>query len=87
MYEPFGLVILEAYASGMQVFVTKKDVGASELIGGEEEVYFVDDGIDFSKIKKLTTEEKLQINKKRMPTLENLVWDNQSKHFYDFIRS
>ncbi len=40
-YEPFGLVILEAAAVGLSVFVTKQNVGASELLENLPWVHFI----------------------------------------------
>lgn len=42
LFEPFGLVILEAAMSGMTLVVAKEKVGASELLENLEGVYFID---------------------------------------------
>jgi len=39
-YEPFGLVVIEAAATGMNIIVTKKNVGASELLEEKNGVFF-----------------------------------------------
>jgi len=66
LYEPFGLVILEAMASGIPV-ITSKDAGAAELIDNMKDGIILEDPKDYNKIADKIN--YLLNDKKRMKTM------------------
>lgn len=72
-YEPFGLVVIEAAASGSSIIVTRDQVGASELLVGAQDVQFCDEG----NLKKLLNEQSLLSQEERLKNYE------QRKRIFD----
>jgi glycosyltransferase involved in cell wall biosynthesis len=83
LYEPFGLVILEACAMGLDVHVTRRNVGASELLEGLDGVYLYDDPatLDLSQIRVLSTKEKSRFRDQRLERLKKHSWKIAAEKF------
>lgn len=83
LFEPFGLVIIEAYMTGMNVIISKEMVGASEIIDEEEiGVDFINPysyGLDSKEI--LSDEERRRRSLLRVEKLKDLNWKNCSKEW------
>jgi len=87
IYEPFGLVIIEAFSMGLKIYVTKKNVGACELISVDEHMNFIDDVNDF-KIKteaKMSSEIKTNLIQSRRKLLNLVSWEKSAQEFFEFI--
>jgi glycosyltransferase involved in cell wall biosynthesis len=87
IYEPFGLVILEAFRMGLQIYVTNKYVGACELIRPDEYISFIDDVHSFQ-IKSgpiITREHKNKLMKDRVKFLNLISWERSAQDFFSFI--
>ena len=86
-YEPFGLVVTEAVASGCQVFVSKEKVGASEIVKDMPGVAFIND--DFQN--QLTSIRKLDMNTRhtwalaRKEQLSHYTWELCAQKWWDVI--
>ncbi len=87
LYDPFGLVVAEAAAMGLQVFVSKYKVGAAELLAGSDEVYLIDgsSGIDFKKIRKIEQAERQKLRQQRLEQLSKHSWSDAAKVFSQLI--
>ena len=87
MYEPFGLVILEAAAMGMQIITRRNSVGASELLEGLPEVYFIDDGEQMiPNIEYLDRRDKEKIRQERLERFKNYTWVKSSEQLLNFLK-
>jgi UDP-glucose:(heptosyl)LPS alpha-1,3-glucosyltransferase len=84
LYEPFGLVILEAMASGIPV-ITSKTAGAAELIDDMKNGMILDDPTDYNKITEklnylLENRERLRkIGKEARKKAEKYSWNTTAK--------
>lgn len=84
LYEPFGLVITEAMASGLPV-ITSRAAGAADLITDGIDGFLMDDPTDATdlaaKINLLLSDAKLRsdIGKKARLTAERASWDEIAK--------
>lgn len=87
MYEPFGLVIIEAAATGMELHITKNNVGASEILDDLDEIYLYDSPEEIKIInpKKVDQEAKKELRSKRIERLKEYSWENASKELEKFI--
>jgi len=85
IYEPFGLVITEAAAMGLQLIVTKNKVGASEILHDLKEIYLVDspDNLPVEKARVLSISEKLNLIKERREVFEKYNWSYAGKKLFD----
>lgn len=87
-YEPFGLVIFEAFAAGLDVYVTRDKVGASDLISDDENVHLIEDIENFEI--KLVDKLSLELKKKRIlarkDIFERYSWDQCSNGFFQLIK-
>lgn len=85
-YEPFGLVIHEAFAMGLDVFVTEKEVGATELIKNQDAVYMIENlNPELLKIKVLSYQDKTKRREERLKLLQHYSWKNSSLKFEKFL--
>lgn len=76
-YEPFGLVILEAFAMGNAIIVSREQVGASEILYDQPDVFLVQNFQDFPNHKEvtfLTDELRCQRYESRRSTVAKLDW-------------
>ncbi|MFX3689221.1 MAG: glycosyltransferase family 4 protein [Peredibacter sp.] len=82
LFEPFGLVIMEAAMCGMRILVSKRHVGATELLEGSEGIDTIDpkdphhQWIDSPQI--LQSEERLKFSTQRKESLSQLSWEKCS---------
>lgn len=87
-YEPFGLVILEAAFTGLDLILPERNVGASELLLQDRETYFMDKN-DFKmphpKVKSL--EERILAVERRKEMLKDRTWEKSSQIFYQDVLS
>ncbi len=75
LYEPFGLVLFEAMAMGLTIITNEKNVGASELLKGLDDVYFCDkENFAFPAINPKSVEDKKRLRTNRMIQLGNVSW-------------
>jgi len=84
LYDPFGLVVLEAYAKGLPLFTYKNNIGASELILGQAEVYFFEEADIINYLRQLTPlalRARQQIQRQRHPHLATVNWQNSAEKF------
>lgn len=86
-YEPFGLVITEAVAMGLEVYVTENNVGATELLHNLELVHIFNEPKDLkiTSSKVFTVEEKNSIRKSRLEKLQKYSWERAGKEFYKLM--
>jgi len=88
MYEPFGLVIIEAMASGLPVIVSKL-AGAAELISNGKEGFLLDNPKDINQLAffldKLVNDNQLRINmgQNARKKAESFSWDKISHQILD----
>lgn len=80
-YEPFGLVILEAYIMGLDLYVTNKNVGAMELISDFDHVYKIDKNFQLPKSHVIELKDKMQRREMRINNLSQYSWENSSQLF------
>lgn len=87
IYEPFGLVILEAYIMGIDLLIPRKNVGASEIIPMTEGIYFLDDSqkLPFLELKKISIEKRTTRRKERLTQIQNYTWEKSGEKFYDLL--
>lgn len=88
LYEPFGLVLVEAAIYGLPIFTLRKYVGASELLEGSEEVYFLENDSSIKALEKiniLDPSRRKDIMEKRSTTFEKLDWNKSAKLFEDIV--
>lgn len=83
IYEPFGLVLLEAALSGMKILTSKSLVGASELLQDLHDIEFCDPfAINQSDLiidKPLSESERLKNAEVRKKALESFTWEECAK--------
>ncbi|OFZ48716.1 MAG: hypothetical protein A2381_05195 [Bdellovibrionales bacterium RIFOXYB1_FULL_37_110] len=88
MYEPFGLVILEAAAMGLQIITRRQEVGASELLVGLPEVYFIDDKDSrMPTIRYLNRQDKEKIRCERLARFQSYTWLKSSEQLLKFLKN
>jgi hypothetical protein len=87
VYEPYGLVILEAFACGMYISTTIENVGASEILKEEERIYLYKDQKHFQvqDSKPLTLSERKQVCENRQKLIEKISWKNASDVLYKML--
>lgn len=79
LFEPFGLVIMEAAMSGMRVLVSKEHVGATEILEDSPAVELIDPirpkhpWLNHPTI--LEEKERHQLYEERLPLQNQLSWD------------
>ncbi len=92
-YEPFGLVVTEAVASGTQVFVAANRVGASEIVKGLPGVHFIEENLDYSlkaelsKIKRLDDKTRITWANQRREKLSQYTWELCEKGWWQILNS
>ncbi|MGB0454800.1 MAG: glycosyltransferase family 4 protein [Bacteriovoracaceae bacterium] len=80
-YEPFGLVILEAAASGMLVSTTKQSVGASEILEDLEGVSLYEDQDHFQITSPylISHEQRENFYQERLKRFDEYSWEKAGK--------
>lgn len=83
IYEPFGLVIIEAVAMGMRVYTTQERVGATELLKGLDGVHiFLNaEAIELDPLPILTPEMRKAFIVERVKVLKNYSWRQAGEQF------
>lgn len=86
-YEPFGLVIIEAYAMGLDIIIPKDNVGASEVIPEMEGIYYYNQGhaLPHWTPIKINREQKVKRRNDRINKLGNLTWEKNAQKFYELL--
>lgn len=87
IYEPFGLVIIEAAAMGLELFLTKDNVGACELLENKNGIHLYNDHSDFKieGIKILSLEQRLKWREERLSYLNQYTWDKTGECFHKLL--
>ncbi len=90
-YEPFGLVVTEAVASGCQILVAKERVGASEIVGDMPGISMITDYSpdkfrnQLSNIKALDIETRLKWSLLRKEALSHYTWQLCADQWWELI--
>lgn len=86
-YEPFGLVIIEAYAMGMDLVIPSDNVGASEIIPESDGIYFMkqNEELKLPPLIKISKDLKKERRLIRLKNIEKYSWANASKTFYSIL--
>lgn len=87
IYEPFGLVIIEAVAMGLHVFTVQKNIGASEILNDLDEVTIYKSIEDFkiADVKIQTKYDKMALREKRLERLGKYTWDKTADKIYKLL--
>lgn len=88
IYEPFGLVIIEAAAMGLELYITKENVGATEILENLDGIHVFDSPQSFA-IKspiKVSQNQKVIFRNERLKTLEIFSWKKTSQVYYQTIK-
>lgn len=89
IFEPFGLVIMEAVMSGMKVLVSKKHVGATELLEDVAGVELIDPQLPLHRwIEEpqiLDKGKRLELYKDRVKLSKKLSWDKCCQKWLELL--
>jgi len=88
LYEPFGLVILEAASMGLNVLTTKKQVGASELLADIKGIHLFEGSEQFNIIPiraPLSYSDKLAVREKVMKRMQPYSWNKTGSNFWKLL--
>lgn len=86
LYEPFGLVLFEAMAMGLTIITRKNEVGASELLEGLPEIYFMDqEAFQLPTINSKSQKEKKQLAEKRLNLVPDVSWSKAGMKLDQFL--
>ncbi len=88
IYEPFGLVILEAAAMGIPLFLAEKNIGACELLHELEGVtmYKNQESFKIPEIDIMTKEKREVYRSQRIKRIEENSWKKCGEKFYKLLR-
>ncbi len=86
-YEPFGLVIIEAYVMGMDLIIPIEDVGASEIIPAGAGIHYFHqkEEINLINIKPVSLEEKKLRRVERLKNISPYTWEKSGQKFYSLL--
>lgn len=86
-YEPFGLVLIEAFAMGLKIITNYKNVGASEIIKTGPGVFFLDNDENMNQRNffPMLPEEKKRLSMQRLDILATYSWQNAASKLENFI--
>lgn len=89
IYEPFGLVLLEAAVMGLEIYTLTEKVGASELLHGIEGVHLFEDlnSLEIKTNNFLTREMRVSNRIKRKEVFERYTWEMTGENFYKLLSS
>jgi glycosyltransferase involved in cell wall biosynthesis len=87
VYEPFGLVIIEAAAMGCELFVTRESVGAVELLEGLEGIHVYENSETFQilPIRPLSLNRREQYRNDRLNRLRQYTWSQTGRELSTFM--
>lgn len=86
IYEPFGMVLIEAAIKGLEIYTTSKNVGAVELLGDLPGIHVFESSDTFkipSNYQVLTIEGKLDRASERKKKLLSYNWSEVSKKYQE----
>ena len=85
IYEPFGLVLIEAAVMGLHIYTNKTNVGASEILEGLDHISFPENFNDLKKMtfKKISSTERINLIKQRKESLQVYSWDKISNTYLE----
>lgn len=86
-YEPFGLVIVEAYVMGLDLVLPIENVGASEIIPKSEGINYFhqDEEIVIHELKILSFNEKSTRRSERLKNIEQYSWKSSGNKLYSIL--
>ena len=86
-YEPFGLVIIEAYVMGLDLVIPIDNVGASEIIPQSEGIsyFYQNDDIRLDNFKKILLENKKARRLERLENIKKHSWISSADKFYSIL--
>ncbi len=86
-YEPFGLVIIEAAAMGCELYVTRQDVGAVELLEDLEGIHIFNSSDEFilSRQQIISPEQRDKFRNARLERLQKYSWHITGTKLFNFI--
>lgn len=86
-YEPFGLVIIEAYVMGLDLLIPIENVGASEIIPPSDGIFLFhqSDEIHIQDLKKITIEQKKMRRVERLSKIKQYSWEVSGDKFYSIL--
>lgn len=87
-YEPFGLVIIEAFAMGLDIIVPKDNVGASEILPNTDGLFYFRQGqhLPSVKMQKLSKEIKNQRRSERLSKMSAITWENGAQSLFEILK-
>ena len=86
-YEPFGLVLIEAFAMGCQVISSYKNVGSMEIIKDLPGVFDYKLENLQNQQNKVSIENRSELIKQRVEHLKKFSWENSAAKFHQLIRN
>ncbi|GAB4416123.1 MAG: glycosyltransferase family 4 protein [Bacteriovoracaceae bacterium] len=88
IYEPFGLVIIEAALMGLQVLVTREEVGASEVLNNLEGIHIFSqtDPIPLQEITMISPDVRMRWRQERLSKLGPHNWSRASQKMFELIQ-
>ena len=86
-YEPFGLVIIEAYVMGLDLLIPIEDVGASEIIPQSSGINFFHQNAEIKllSLQKISHTEKASRRIDRLEKIKKYSWDISGDKFYSIL--
>jgi len=90
IYEPFGLVLVEAACMGLEVYTTRYKVGASELLENLDGIHLFDtpEEIEISPLKnRLEITHKKELRNQRIDRLSQITWQDTGHNFWKLLSS
>jgi len=86
-YEPFGLVIIEAYVMGLDLIIPIENVGASEIIpaGAGVQYFHQNEEIKLLTINSVNLEEKELRRIERLKNISPYTWEKSGQKFYSLL--
>lgn len=88
IYEPFGMVLIEAAVKGLDIYTLRENVGASEVLSGIDGINIHDSIDDFilpTKFRKISLATKQRRIKERLSKLEKYNWLNCSENYKEHM--
>jgi glycosyltransferase involved in cell wall biosynthesis len=88
-YEPFGLVIIEAYVMGLDLLIPIENVGASEIILQSDGINFFHQNseIELQRLNKISFEERKTRRAERLFKIKKYSWEASADKFYSILNN